>query len=647
MSRFVPVVWLSFAVWAALSGRLWGQTDYRVLPADFNSDKAQQMMRAYQRKQVQLALDKRIEELEAAIASPDDVLKYQVRRREFLSWSLGVMPERAPLNARQLGVLAEEGFTIEKVLFESQPGFHVTANLYRPDGPGPFPAILHPVGHSENGKAFEAYQQANRLLVRHGFIVLCFDPIGQGERKQLVHPDGSVEVRGSGEHQRLGAAPILLGRSLGSYMVWDAVRALDYLCGRADVDVTRIGCTGNSGGGNMTSYMMAYDDRIAAAAPGCFMTTHRLKNESPGPGDAEQNLYAQIGQGFDHADFILVRAPKPTLILAATDDYVPIEGAWEAFRQAKRVYTALGYPERVDLIETKAKHGFSPQLREGVVRFFCRWLKGEDLDELAESSFKEPSLKIRSDQELQVTPTGQVTALDGARPITELYEEFETHLASQRSAVTGETVRQIAGIRELDELPIPRIEVLAGETEGASPQKMVFYPEPGIMLPALYWPHGENPPVLLTPEQGMNSVVEQAEVFHARGHPVLIVELRDSGETKTRQWRFAGADFYIGYMLGRNWLGMRTEDILTVGRWMSQRHHDRSITLVADGEMCPAALHAAALEQELISDLKIQNGLDSWRPIMTSWNASAHLHNVVPGALRYYDLADLRQMLAH
>ena len=129
-------------------------------------------------------------------------------------------------------------------------------------------------------------------------------------------------------------------------MVWDAVRAIDYLCSRPDVDADKIGCTGNSGGGNLTSYLMAYDDRIAAAAPGCFMTTHRRKNEKPGPGDAEQNLFAQIRDGFDHPDFILTRAPKPTLILSATKDFVPIEGSWEALRQAKRVYTVLGFPER-------------------------------------------------------------------------------------------------------------------------------------------------------------------------------------------------------------------------------------------------------------------------------------------------------------
>ncbi|MEM7014079.1 MAG: acetylxylan esterase, partial [Verrucomicrobiota bacterium] len=329
----------------------------RILPADFNADKEQQMMRAYLRELCHEALDARLEELKA-LETPEQIAAYQKRRREILNAALGPMPDRTPLNAQVTGKLDGDGFHLEKVIYESQPGFHVTGNLYIPQGDGPFPAILHPCGHSSNGKAADVYQKASMLLAQSGFVVLCYDPIGQGERLQLLN-----RLKGSGEHNELGAAPILLSRDLASYMVWDAVRSLDYLESRPEVDVTCLGCTGNSGGGNMTSYMMAYDERIAAAAPGCFMTTHRFKNEKPGPGDAEQNLFAQIRDEFDHPDFILTRAPKPTLILAATHDFVPIEGSWVAFRQAKQLYGKLGFPERIQLVEANEKHGFSKPLR--------------------------------------------------------------------------------------------------------------------------------------------------------------------------------------------------------------------------------------------------------------------------------------------
>ncbi len=620
------------------SGTSWAQGDHRVLAADFNSDKSQQMMRSYLRGHAHDALDRRLKELESALAGEEQLAAYQKRRREFLHWTLGEMPQRSPLNARVVGTIQDDGFTIEKVLFESQPGFHVTASVYRPQGDGPFPAILHPVGHAENGKAYAAYQRANRLLARNGFVVLCFDPIGQGERKQLFAADGKSIQRASGEHQQLGVAPILLGRGLGSYMVWDGVRALDYLCSRPDVDRHRIGCTGNSGGGNLTSYLMAYDDRIAAAAPGCFMTTHRHKNESPGPGDAEQNLFAQIRDGFDHPDFILSRAPKPTLILAATNDFVPIEGTWEAFRQAKRVYSQLGYPERVELIEANAKHGFSRRLREGAVRFFARWLQDRRIE-----VFEEDDAVIHSEKELRVTPDGQVSKLPDERSMLNLFQDYERELAAKRPKLTREIVRKVTGIRTLADLPTPIVDGPKAKRFSA-PRKLVFHPERGIVLPALHWPHGDDEPVLIAPSEGMNSAVKQAEKLNADGHPVLIVEVRDTGETKTRNWRFFGADYYIAHMLGRCWLGMRTEDLLVSARWMTKQHDATSVRLLADGEIGPAALHAAALEPRLVAAARVKNSLPSWRELMTSTAAQEHVHNSVQGALRYYDLPDLVEL---
>jgi len=443
-------------------------------------------------------------------------------------------------------------------------------------------------------------------------------------------------------------------------MVWDGVRGIDYLCSRPDVDVKRIGCTGNSGGGNLTSYLMAYDERIAAAAPGCFMTTHRRKNESPGPGDAEQNLYAQIRDGFDHPDFIIARAPKPTLILAATYDFVPIAGTWEAFRQAKRVYTKLGHPERVELIEARTKHGFSRRLREGAVQFFARWLQGRRI-EVFES--EEEDIPVRSAAELQATPDGQVRKLRGERSILELYAAYERKLASQRPKLTRNIVRKVTGIRPLHQLPKPKVEAgragerrsRTGDNDGGTarptaateqPRPLIFHPEPGIVLPALHWPRGDAQPVLIAPSEGMNSAVAEAERLNAKGHPVLIVEVRDTGETKTRNWRFVGADYYIAHMLGRCWLAMRTEDLLVCARWLKEQQAADTFRLVADGEIGPAARHAAALEPKLITALQVSDGLTSWQKLMKSTSAHRHLHNAVQNALTHYDLPDLTRLFA-
>lgn len=602
---------------------------YRVLPEGFGQDKTQQMMRAWQRIEVHKALDSRLKELEAALQSPESLAAYQKKRQEFLKNTFGPIHSPAELNVEITGTIREPGFTIEKILYDSAPGFKVTANLYRPEADGPFPGILLPCGHSANGKAYESYQKACRLLVKNGFVVLCFDPIGQGERRQLIGPDKHPLIRPTGEHNEIGVAPILLGSNLANYMIRDGVKGIDYLCSRPDVDPKRIGCTGNSGGGNLTSFLMAYDDRITAAAPGCFMTTHRRKNESPGPGDAEQNLFAQIRQGFDHPDFIIGRAPKPTLILSATRDFVPIEGTWEAYRQAKRIYTSLGHPERLELIEANDKHGFSKSLREGAVRFFARWLQNRNIE-----VFEEQTVDTLSDEELQVTPDGQTLWMKDALSIFDLNQRHYQVLKKNQPKLTAEIVRDITGIKPLDEIPLPKVETV-------DDRKLIFTPEPGIVLPGLHWRAADLPPVLIVPGEGMNSCLERARILHSKGHPVLIIEARDTGETKTRNWRFYGADSYIGQMLGRSWLAMRTEDILNCCRWLSEKNEGRKIIVEANGETGPAALHAGYLEPQLIETVKTESCLSSWADLITERNGSAHIHQAVHGALKFYDLPDL------
>ncbi len=651
----VPALWRRavFSIWVASAlaasalalPAAWAQAQAEdetlqpVLPADFNADKEEQMMRAYLRREAGAALDRRLEELDG-LATREEIAAYQERKRRVIHEAMGEMPERTPLDARVTGRLEGSGFSVEKILFASRPGFFVTANLYLPAGgdEGPHPGILVPCGHADNGKAYESYQKISMLLARNGFVALCYDPIGQGERKQFLNKDGTpVFPRGTGEHHALGTAPILLGQSLGGYMTWDAVRALDYLASRPEVDATRLGCTGNSGGGNMTSFLMAYDDRVAAAAPGCFMTTHRLKNESPGPGDPEQNLFGQIREGFDHPDFILTRAPKPTLILAATHDFVPIEGTWIAFRQAKQLYTKLGFPERVDLIEAPEKHGFSQPLREGAVRFFARWLRGRT-SEVTEDE----NVPVFTDAELQCTPKGQVLLLDGARSVMDLNRDYAKTLAANRPPLTRETIREVTGIHPLKDLPKPTVQKV-----DATRLKLV--PEPGIVLPGHLWIEGDQEPVLLLPDQGMPSASAEAQELRKAGHPVFLVDLRDLGETATQVWRFHGAEAYITYMLGRSYVAMRAEDILNCARFLQEETGgNRPVRVIAHGETGPPALHGAALESELIWHITLEgDGLESWQSLIDSDDAQARepIHSVVHGALRYYDLPDLARMI--
>lgn len=194
-----------------------------------------------------------------------------------LNQLIGGLPTyNGPLNARITGRLQTETYTIEKVIFESLPGFYITANLYRPNKPSRYPGILVPAGHTQEGKPETQILSAN--LAAKGFVALSYDPIGQGEREQTYLPQLGRALSGGGgnEHLELGARSILIGESVARYFIFDAKRAMDYLASRPDVDPDRLAVTGCSGGGAIATYVGVFDPRVKAAAPGASSTPFAL-----------------------------------------------------------------------------------------------------------------------------------------------------------------------------------------------------------------------------------------------------------------------------------------------------------------------------------------------------------------------------------
>lgn len=635
-----------------------------VLPSQLDGTAPKEMMHAYLMRRAQAALDRREAEYEK-LKTPEQVAAYQDRLRQFFVATLGGFPERTPLNAKVVAKQAFDGYRIEKVIYESQPHHLVTAVLYLPTSKPPYPGVLVPCGHSANGKGADTYQRVSILLAKNGLAALCYDPIDQGERSQLLDEKGKPRVASCTlAHSLLNAGSLLLGRSTATYRIWDGMRSLDYLESRPEIDPKRLGCTGNSGGGTLTSYLMALDGRIQVAAPSCYLTNFRRLLETVRSQDGEQNLHAQIAQGMDHADYILMRAPKPTLMCVATHDFFPIDGAWQTFRQAKRIYSRLGLAERIGLVEADEKHGFTMPLRVGAVRWMRRWLLNTD-DAITESD--SPILK---DPEIQVTAEGQVMRLDGARSVYDLNRDLETHLAEARQRFWQQTdkaraleeVRHLTGIRKLDELPAVACDKLGTlPRDGYRIDKLALKPEPGIWLAALAFvpdkPNGEATLYL----HGLGKQVDAApggpiERLVKQGQLVLAVDLRGLGETQGD-----GKDYGISKYLGQDWndatladmlatsyVAMRAEDALGCARFLAKSLANvppRKVHLHAVGSVVPSALHAAALEPALFATVTLRGGLTSWSEVVRSPLAPHPLANVVHGALRVYDLSDLAATL--
>ncbi len=230
----------------------------------------------------------------AKLKTKSEWMKRQAVVKEKLMELVGPFPEKTPLNPKITGTIKREGYRIDKIVYESMPGFYVTGCLYVPDGiKGKAPAILNVIGHNQEAFRAPLYQVVIYNLVKKGMIVLAIDPPGQGEHVQYFDPKINLSSIGYTviEHCYFGNQCFLSGSSAARYFIWDGIRAIDYLVSRKDVDPERIGVTGFSGGGTVTSYISAFDDRVKVSVPCSWATSNRRQLETKGVSGCRVFIY--------------------------------------------------------------------------------------------------------------------------------------------------------------------------------------------------------------------------------------------------------------------------------------------------------------------------------------------------------------------
>lgn len=609
----------------------------------------------------------RRDEVSQALTSPELVAARRENLREKLRTIVGELPQRTPLNARTVGTIDGDGYRIEKVVYESRPGHHVTANLYLPvsaTSASRVPGVLVPCGHSDNGKASGPYQSVCILLAKNGCAALIYDPIGQGERNQVLE----LPKHGTTEHTLVGVGALAVGWSTAHYRIWDGLRSMDYLAGRAEVDPARLGCTGNSGGGTMTTWLMAVDQRIVAAAPSCFVTTVERLFNTIGPQDCEQHFPDQGALGLEHADFVTMRAPRPTLILAAERDFFDIGGTRTAYAESADLFRVLGKPEQVGLFTFNDEHGFSRPRREAAVAWMRRWLAGD------ERTVTDDEPPVRSDAELQVTAAGQVLKeFPGEVSVVDLSKRWAAELAAMRKPTwraldgTGRmaTIRSALRLpdklaleahiesrgtvdRATDDRPTWSIEKLAIVRKGRVPLAAVLcrLKQPvNQKLPAVVYVDSSGKARGLAADGPVERLVRQ-------GHTVLAVDLSGWGETAdaAKGAKYHNEEFrtaMIAMHVGQPLVGMRVEDLLVALRSLAKLPgvDPATIHLIGVDRAGPVALHAAAIEPGFAT-VEVVDSLANWTNDLVARPLAANLlGQVVPGALAHYDLPELAEML--
>ena len=603
-----------------------------------------------------------IKERLAGLKSKADAEAYVRSVQERVRLSFGPEPERTPLNARVTGVVERDTYRIEKVIFDSRPNFPVTASLYVPTNRKlPLPGVVGSCGHSATGKAIAAYQSFAQGLARQGYVMLLFDPIGQGERLQYVDADFKPRRGlGTSEHIHIGNQQQLVGEFFGAWRAWDGIRALDYLLTRKEVDPQHIGITGNSGGGTMSTWLIGLERRWTMGAPACFVTTFRRNVENELPQDSEQCPPRAIALGLDHADFLAAMAPKPLIILAKERDYFDVRGSLEAFARLKHLYTLLGKPENIALQIGPTEHGYSQENREAMYRWFNRVTGISDAQ-------SEPTLTIEKDEVLQCTTHGQVAELN-PRTVFSFTQEKSKALAAQRGQVAGEKLQ--AAIAEA--LRLPKLPAEAPDYRILRPLRARNYPrrfattyavetEPGIQALVTRLsdtnhlsrpPEDPRPATLYVSHHSADSELRSeplvTEILAAAGDgPFFACDLRGIGESRPDtcgSYQFLnpyGSDyFYSSYsiMLDRPYVGQKTYDVLRVLAWLTSLGH-REVHLVAKGWGALPAAFAAVLN-ERVKQVTLKQGLTSYAEVAESEDYKWPLSAIAPGVLARFDLPD-------
>ena len=567
-----------------------------------------------------------------------DAEAYRQDVRKRLAESFGPFPEKTPLNPRITGQLSTEKLLIDKVIFESRPGFQVTGLFYRPKQiSGKIPGILALCGHSSSGKNAPWYQDVAQSLALRGYGVLMIDPIGQGERRQFTDAEG---VRpGVFDHNMRGKQLALIGEALCTWRLWDAIRGLDYLLTRPEIDAGRLGVTGTSGGGTLSTYLNAFDSRL----------TTQLRNlENELPADAEQNPPRLAALGCDMADFLIAAAPRPALILAQDNDFFDPRGTQQALEDARKIYTLLGKPEQIQIFTGKGDHGYSAAHREAAGKFFNRY------SGLSSNWAESPDIQRFKVEELNCTPNGQV----GGRDIHAIMQELE---ASRRPEKAGDSAAILRQILQIGEVPLPDYRVWRTQVQRVEPllclNRFGIETEPGIVVPLKqltpsqrFQLRSKPRAILFIPHLSTSPELKELGFQPDGKTDFFCLEVRGIGESRPAECNIGENDFFCSYgsdflyascahLLDRPYLGRKVYDILAAVRLLKKQGAEE-IHLIGNGQGSIAAALAAVFSPD-VKQVTLYHAPLSWRQMVNSRVVRWPFSVMPPGILRKIDLPDV------
>ena len=548
----------------------------------------------------------------ARIKTADDAKAYIAEIKEKLRLSFGEMPPVCPIAPKVTGTIETEKLCIDKIVFQSRPGFFVTALFYRGRHVnGPIPGVLFLCGHNTEGKHHPTYQRVPQSLALRGMGVLVVDPYGQGERQEK-------DLECSAAHNAFGFRLGVLGEFLGTWRLHDALTGLEYLKSRPEIDSNFLCVTGCSGGGTLTAFTAAFAKDPLIAAPVCSMTRHHANLEGEICADNEQNPPRFRELGLDENDLLIAAAPAPRLFGVQDNDFFNPAASCAMYRELKKFYSVFGREDKVRLALGQGNHGYSEYHQQMVGEFFAEMTGaipvGCDAD-----------IEIQPQDALCCTPTGRVWDLDGAFSAGEMLKQ----LAARKIRPSVEDFCK----KVIPEIPHRAVDFRTGFKQyiahsGLYGSRFQLHTEPGITITLKEVGPVPNIRLACTPEviaavAQEDGLTEYPELCSTEQRKAFIIEPRGTGESRPCRMEndlniiLPGLYGSWELMFGGSVVSARSKDILSA-LLLLKKHGAEKIILKASGMACvPAAVAALCAPVEVereFSDLPptLQQFITNW-----------------------------------